>query len=80
VTQAPQPSQEISFEQMSGGALARMRPDWGIGAALRGEATAWPAVDRPATSPEAAAVRAAAARIGLVSARSVARTAAGMAW
>jgi hypothetical protein len=27
VTQAPQPCQEISLEQMSGGALARMRPD-----------------------------------------------------
>jgi hypothetical protein len=34
VTQAPQPCEEISLEQMSGGALARMRPDLGIGAAL----------------------------------------------
>jgi len=34
VTQAPQPGQEISLEQMSGGALARMRPDLRIGAAL----------------------------------------------
>jgi len=32
VTQAPQPCQEISLEQTSDGALARMRPDLGIGA------------------------------------------------
>jgi hypothetical protein len=34
VTRAPQPGQEIPVEQMSGGALARMRPDLGVGAAL----------------------------------------------
>ena len=32
---APQSGQEIPVEQMSGGALARMRPDLGVGAALR---------------------------------------------
>jgi hypothetical protein len=31
---APQPCQEIPLEQMSDGALARMRPDLSIGAAL----------------------------------------------
>ena len=30
----PQSGQEIPVEQMSGGVLARMRPDLGIGAAL----------------------------------------------
>jgi hypothetical protein len=30
----PQPCQEIPVEQMSGGELARMRPDLSIGAAL----------------------------------------------
>jgi hypothetical protein len=34
VARAPQPCQEIPVEQMSGGVLARMRPDLGIGAAL----------------------------------------------
>ena len=34
VTRAPQPCQEIPVEQMSDGALARMLPDLGIGAAL----------------------------------------------
>jgi hypothetical protein len=34
VTRAPQPCQEIPVEQMSGGVLARMRPDLSIGAAL----------------------------------------------
>ena len=34
VTRAPQPCQETPVEQMSGGVLARMRPDLGIGAAL----------------------------------------------
>jgi hypothetical protein len=34
VTRVPQPCQEISLEQMSDGALARMRPDLSIGAAL----------------------------------------------
>jgi hypothetical protein len=32
VTRAPQPCQEIPVEQMSGGVLARMRPDLSIGA------------------------------------------------
>ena len=32
MTRGPQPCQEIPVEQMSGGALARMRPDPGIGA------------------------------------------------
>jgi hypothetical protein len=32
VTRAPQPCQEIPLEQMSGGVLARMRSDLGIGA------------------------------------------------
>ena len=32
MTRAPQPCQEIPVEQMSGGALARMRPDLSIGA------------------------------------------------
>ena len=32
VTRAPQPCREIPVEQMSGGALARMRPDLGVGA------------------------------------------------
>ncbi len=34
VTRAPQPCQEISLEQMSDGAPARMRSDLSIGAAL----------------------------------------------
>ena len=34
MTQAPQPRQEISLEQMSDGALARMRPELSVGAAL----------------------------------------------
>jgi hypothetical protein len=34
VTRAPQPGQEIPVEQMSDGALARMRPDLSAGAAL----------------------------------------------
>jgi hypothetical protein len=34
VTRAPQPGQEIPLAQMSDGALARMRPDLSIGAAL----------------------------------------------
>ena len=34
VTRAPQPGQEIPVEQISGGALARMRPDLSVGAAL----------------------------------------------
>jgi len=34
VPRAPQPCQEIPVEQMSTGALARMRPDLGVGAAL----------------------------------------------
>jgi len=34
VTRAPQPCQEIPVELMSGGVLARMRPDLSIGAAL----------------------------------------------
>jgi hypothetical protein len=34
VIRAPQPCQEILLEQMSDGALARMRPDLSIGAAL----------------------------------------------
>ncbi len=34
VTRAPQPCQEIPVGQMSGGVLARMRPDLSIGAAL----------------------------------------------
>jgi hypothetical protein len=34
VTRAPQPGREIPVEQVSGGALARMRPDLGVGAAL----------------------------------------------
>ncbi len=34
VTRVPRPCQEIPVEQMSGGVLARMRPDLGIGAAL----------------------------------------------
>ena len=34
MTRSPQPGQEIPLEQMSDGALARMRPDLSIGAAL----------------------------------------------
>ena len=34
MTRAPQPGQEIPVEQMSGGALARMRPELSVGAAL----------------------------------------------
>jgi len=34
VTRALRPCKEIPVEQMSGGVLARMRPDLGIGAAL----------------------------------------------
>ncbi len=34
MTRAPQPGQEIPVEQVSGGALARMRPDLSVGAAL----------------------------------------------
>ena len=34
VTRAPQPGQEIPVEQMSGGVLARMRPDLTVSAAL----------------------------------------------
>jgi hypothetical protein len=34
VTPAPQPCREIPVEQMSGGALARLRPGMSIGAAL----------------------------------------------
>jgi hypothetical protein len=34
VLRAPQPCQEIPVEQMSGRALARMRPDLSIGATL----------------------------------------------
>ena len=34
MTQAPQPRQEISLEQMSDGALARMRPELSVAAAL----------------------------------------------
>jgi hypothetical protein len=34
VTRAPQSGQEIPVEQVSGGVLARMRPDLSIGAAL----------------------------------------------
>jgi hypothetical protein len=34
VPRAPQPGQEIPVEQMSGGMLARMRPDLSVGAAL----------------------------------------------
>ena len=34
MTRAPQPCQEIPVEQMSGGVLARMRPDLSVGAAL----------------------------------------------
>jgi hypothetical protein len=34
VARAPKPGQEIPVEQVSGGVLARMRPDLGIGAAL----------------------------------------------
>jgi hypothetical protein len=34
VIRAPQPCQEIPVEQLSGGVLARMRPDLSIGAAL----------------------------------------------
>ena len=34
VTRAPQPCQEIPVEQTSAGALAEMRPDLSIGAAL----------------------------------------------
>jgi len=34
VTRAPQPCQETPVEQMSGGVLARMRPDLSISAAL----------------------------------------------
>jgi hypothetical protein len=43
VTRAPQSCQEIPVEQMSGGALARMRPDLGIGAlaAHRAAASGW---------------------------------------
>ena len=34
VTRAPQPGQEIPAVQVSGGVLARMRPDLSVGAAL----------------------------------------------
>ena len=34
VTRAPRPGQEIPVEQMSGGLLARMRPELSVGAAL----------------------------------------------
>jgi hypothetical protein len=34
VTRAPQPCREIPVEQVSGGVLARMRPDLTVGAAL----------------------------------------------
>ena len=34
MTRAPQSGQEIPVEQVSGGVLARMRPDLSIGAAL----------------------------------------------
>jgi len=34
VTRTPQPCQDIPVEQMSGGVLARMRPDLSVGAAL----------------------------------------------
>jgi hypothetical protein len=34
VTRAPQPGRKIPVEQVSGGALARMRPDLSVGAAL----------------------------------------------
>jgi hypothetical protein len=34
VTRAPQPGQEIPVEQVSGGVLARTRPDLSTGAAL----------------------------------------------
>ena len=34
MTRAPRPGQEMPVEQMSGGALARMRPDLSVGAAL----------------------------------------------
>ena len=34
VTRAPQPGLEIPVEQMSGGVLARMRPELSVGAAL----------------------------------------------
>jgi hypothetical protein len=34
VPRAPQRCQEIPVEQVSGGVLARMRPDLGVGAAL----------------------------------------------
>jgi hypothetical protein len=51
-TLAPQPCQEIPVEQMSGGVLARIRPDLGIGVALgrrrqrggSGSPRAWPAL------------------------------------
>jgi hypothetical protein len=43
VTRAPQPCQEIPLEQVSGGALARMRPDLSIGALAprRAAASGW---------------------------------------
>ena len=34
MTRAPQSGQEIPVEQVSGGVLARMRPDLSVGAAL----------------------------------------------
>ena len=34
MTRAPQPGQEIPVEQVSGGVLARMRPELSAGAAL----------------------------------------------
>ena len=34
MTRAPQPDQEIPVEQVSGGVLARMRPELSVGAAL----------------------------------------------
>ena len=34
MTRTPQPCQDIPVEQMSGGVLARMRPDLSVGAAL----------------------------------------------
>ena len=34
MTRAPQPGQEIPVEQVSGGVLARMRPELSVGAAV----------------------------------------------
>jgi hypothetical protein len=47
VTRAPQPCQEIPVGQMSDGALAQMRPDLSVGAAL----------PRPGGNVEVAAAR-----------------------